>query len=162
MHFNASKYKEQFPIKDNILENYIDNVYVTNDNDSFLEGYSKLWPNRSNMFGYLRVFRNLNNLHFPEHDDTLGECVPNDGQWLITMEEKGKWLYIPRTVYLARNHGDSENHRNWNIRGDTKLIEQANVPNGTSITLINLPNDFKIQQTMALFLLLSNTMVEFI
>lgn len=125
MHFNASKYKEQFPTKDNILENYIDNVYVTNDNDSFLEGYSKLWPNRSNMFGYLRVFRNLNNLHFPEHDDTLGECVPNDGQWLITMEEKGKWLYIPRTVYLARNHGDSENHRNWNIRGDTKLIEQA-------------------------------------
>ena len=125
MHFNASKYKEKFPNKEDILENYLNNVYVTDDNDSFLEGYSKLWPNRSNMFGYLRVFRNLKNLHFPEHDDALGECVPNDGQWLITMEEKGKWLYVPRTIYLARNHGDSENHRNWNIRGDTKLIKQA-------------------------------------
>jgi hypothetical protein len=41
------------------------------------------------------------------------------------LEEKGKSLAIPRTTYLAREHYDSENFRNWNIRGEVRLIEKA-------------------------------------
>ena len=34
-------------------------------------------------------------------------------------------MAIPRTTYLAREHYDSENFRNWNIRGEVRLIEKA-------------------------------------
>jgi len=37
-------------------------------------------------------------------------------------EERGICMAIPRTTYLARNHGNSENYRNWNIRGEANLI----------------------------------------
>ena len=58
MHFNANKYHEVLPSsKNDIFKEYKDNVYMTRDNDSFLEGFDKLWPQRTNIFGYLRVFR---------------------------------------------------------------------------------------------------------
>ena len=41
------------------------------------------------------------------------------------MEEKGKWLSIPRTVYLAREHGNSENFTRWNQRGEAQLAIDA-------------------------------------
>ena len=125
MHFNANKYSETFPqTPDKLFDNYKDNVYITRDNDSFLEGFEKLWPQRSSIFGYLRIFRNLPGLHFPEHADG-DACSSNDGQWLLMLEERGKWLSIPRTVYLAREHGDSENFTRWNQRGEAQLAIDA-------------------------------------
>lgn len=125
MHFNANKYRETLPNSSSqLLEHFINNVYISTDNNSFLEGFEKLWPNRTNIFGYLRIFRNLPGLEFPVHED--GEvCSSNDGQWLLFMEEKGKWLTIPRTTYLARDHLGSESHRQWNIRGEAKLVTDA-------------------------------------
>jgi len=126
MHFNANKYYDNFTIKSNqdFLSNFKDNVFMTTDNDSFLEGFEKLWPNRTNIFGYLRIFRNLPGIKFPVHKD--GEaCSSNDGQWLLMMEERGKWITIPRTTYLARDHNDSENYRNWNTRGEAQLAIDA-------------------------------------
>lgn len=125
MHFNANKYRETLPNNSSqLLEHFINNVYISTDNNSFLEGFEKLWPNRTNIFGYLRIFRNLPGLEFPVHED--GEvCSSNDGQWLLFMEEKGKWLTIPRTTYLARDHFGSESHRQWNIRGEAKLVTDA-------------------------------------
>ena len=125
MHFNANKYHNVLPQDSkNIFEHYKDNVYMTRDNDSFLEGFEKLWPNRTNIFGYLRVFRNLPGLHFPVHEDG-DACSSNDGQWLLMLEERGKWITIPRTNYLAREHGDSENFRKWNPRGEAQLAIDA-------------------------------------
>ena len=122
MHFNANKYHENFP-KDHseIFSNWKDNVYITRDNDSFLEGFEKLWHGRTNIFGYLRIFRNLPGLDFPVHEDG-DACLSNDGQWLLMLEERGKWLSVPRTVYLAREHGNSENFRRWNPRGEAQLV----------------------------------------
>ena len=125
MHFNANKYHEVLPSsKNDIFKEYKDNVYMTRDNDSFLEGFDKLWPQRTNIFGYLRVFRNLPGLEFPEHQDG-DACSSNDGQWLLMLEERGKWITIPRTNYLAREHGDSENFRRWNPRGEAQLVLDA-------------------------------------
>ena len=125
MHFNANKYHGVLPKNANdIFENYKDNVYMTRDNDSFMEGFEKLWPNRTNIFGYLRVFRNLPGLYFPEYEDG-DACSSNDGQWLLMLEERGKWITIPRTNYIAREHGDSENFRKWNPRGEAQLAIDA-------------------------------------
>ncbi len=125
LHFNANKYQDNLPqTKNNYLDNYINNVYISRDNNSFLEAFERLTPERSGIFGYLRIFRNIPDLNFKVHQD--GEiCTSNDAQWLINLEEKGKWLTIPRTVYLARQHYDSENFRNWNIRGEVVLIKEA-------------------------------------
>jgi glycosyltransferase involved in cell wall biosynthesis len=125
LHFNANKYRDVFPKKDEeYLNNFIDNVYISKDNNSFLEGFEKLNPNRTGIFGYLRIFRNLPNLQFKVYEDKEC-CSSNDGQWILTLEEKGKTLTIPRTVYLAREHFDSESFRNWNIRGESNLIKDA-------------------------------------
>ena len=97
---------------------------MTSDNDSFLEGFEKLWPLRSSIFGYLRIFRNNPGLHFPVHEDG-DACSSNDGQWLLMLEERGKWLTIPRTVYVAREHGASENFTRWNQRGEAQLAIDA-------------------------------------
>ena len=125
MHFNANKYHGNLPVdKNDIFKDYKDNVYMTRDNDSFLEGFEKLWANRTNIFGYLRVFRNLPGLDFPVHQDG-DACSSNDGQWLLMLEERGKWITIPRTNYIAREHGDSENFRRWNPRGEAQLAIDA-------------------------------------
>lgn len=125
LHFNANKYNSILPHQSiSYLDNFINNVYISNENKSFLEGFEKLNPKRSGIFGYLRVFRNLSNLYFEEHPDG-DACSSNDGQWLLHLEERGKSLAIPRTTYLAREHYDSENFRNWNIRGEVRLIEKA-------------------------------------
>ncbi len=125
LHFNANKYKEELPkTKNDLFENFVNNVYISKDNKSFLEGFERLCSQRSGIFGYLRVFRNIKNLRFTEHSDD-SDCSSNDGQWLLNLEEKGKTLTIPRTSYLAREHYDSENFRNWNIKGEVKLIEDA-------------------------------------
>ena len=40
MHFNANKYSEILPEgPEKTFENYKDNVYISNDNDSFLEDF---------------------------------------------------------------------------------------------------------------------------
>lgn len=125
LHFNANKYKITLPQKDSeYINNFIDNVYISKDNNSFLEGFEKLNPNRTGIFGYLRIFRNLPNLQFKAYEDKEC-CSSNDGQWVLTLEEKGRTLTIPRTTYLAREHFDSESFRNWNIRGESKLIKDA-------------------------------------
>ena len=126
MHFNANKYFDEFPKnpREDFLSNFKDNVFMTTDNDSFLEGFEKLWPNRTNIFGYLRIFRNLPGIQFPVHEDG-DACSSNDGQWLLMLEERGKWITIPRTTYLARDHGNSENYRNWNPRGEAQLAIDA-------------------------------------
>ena len=125
MHFNANKYNDTLPNGPNqTFEKYKDNVYMTTDNDSFLEGFEKLWPLRSSIFGYLRIFRNIPGLHFPVHEDG-DACSSNDGQWLLMLEERGKWLTIPRTVYVAREHGASENFTRWNQRGEAQLAIDA-------------------------------------
>mgnify|MGYP001167615554 CR=1 FL=1 len=122
LHFNANKYFNILPQNTtNLFDNFKDNVYMTRDNNSFLEGFEKLWPQRSNIFGYLRIFKNLPGLRFPEHKDG-DACLSNDGQWLLHLERHGKWLTIPRTTYLAREHGESENFRNWNPRGEAQLV----------------------------------------
>ena len=122
LHFNANKYHDVLPKNsNNIFDNFKDNVYMSRDNNSFLEGFEKLWPQRSNIFGYLRIFKNLPALRFPEHKDS-DICLSNDGQWLLNLERYGKWLTIPRTTYLAREHGESENFRNWNPRGEAQLV----------------------------------------
>ena len=60
MHYNANKYSEKLPFGPNdTFVNYKDNVYMSTDNDSFLEGFEKLWHCRSSIFGYLRIFRNF-------------------------------------------------------------------------------------------------------
>lgn len=125
MHFNANKYQDILPSrKEQYLEKFVNNVYISRDNNSFLEGFERLTPERTGIFGYLRIFRNLPDIKFEVHED--GEiCTSNDAQWLINLEEKGKWITIPRTVYLARQHFDSENFRNWNIRGEVVLIKEA-------------------------------------
>ena len=41
------------------------------------------------------------------------------------LEERGKWLSIPRTLYLAREHGASENFTRWNQRGEAQLAIDA-------------------------------------
>ena len=124
-YFNANKYSETFPqTPDKLFDNYKDNVYISRDNDSFLEGFEKLWPQRSSIFGYLRIFRNLPGLHFPEHADG-DACSSNDGQWLLMLEERGKWMSIPRTLYIAREHGASENFTRWNQRGEAQLAIDA-------------------------------------
>ena len=40
----------------------------------------------------------------------------------MNLERYGKWLTIPRTTYLAREHGECENFRNWNPRGEAQLV----------------------------------------
>ena len=125
MHFNANKYHGDLPQNSSqIFEKYKDNVYISSDNNSFLEGFEKLWPNRSSIFGYLRIFRNLPGLNFPVHEDG-DACSSNDGQWLLMLEERGKWISIPRTVYVAREHGASENFTRWNQRGEAQLAIDA-------------------------------------
>jgi autotransporter strand-loop-strand O-heptosyltransferase len=125
MHFNANKYQDTIPDKaDDLLVNFVDNVYVSRDNNSFLEGFQRLSPERSGIFGYLRIFRNLPDLQFKVHEDG-GDCSSNDGQWILNLEERGRWVTIPRTTYLARQHFDSENFRNWNLRGEVRLIGEA-------------------------------------
>ena len=125
LNFNANKYKDILPEKDSEYTNsFIDNVYISKDNNSFLEGFEKLNPNRTGIFGYLRIFRNLPNLQFKVHEDKE-YCPSNDGQWILTLEEKGRTLTIPRTVYLAREHYDSESFRNWSARGECNLIKEA-------------------------------------
>jgi autotransporter strand-loop-strand O-heptosyltransferase len=122
LHFNANKYFDVLPQNStNLFDKFKDNVYMTRDNDSFLEGFEKLWPQRSNIFGYLRIFKNLPGLRFPEHEDG-DACLSNDGQWLLHLERYGKWLTVPRTTYLAREHGECENFRNWNPRGEAQLV----------------------------------------
>ena len=126
LHFNANKYQDKLPkSKSSITDNFFDNVYISRDNKSFLDAFERLWHGRSGIFGYLRIFRNLPGLHFEVHQDG-DACSSNDGQWLLYLEERGKCLAIPRTTYLARQHGHSENFRNWNIRGEANLITDAN------------------------------------
>jgi autotransporter strand-loop-strand O-heptosyltransferase len=125
MHFNANKYQDVLPGNSSeLLTRFVDNVYMSRDNDSFLEGFQRLSPERTGIFGYLRIFRNLPGLDFKVHEDET-DCSSNDGQWILSLEEKGRWITIPRTTYIARQHFDSENFRNWNIRGEVKLIEEA-------------------------------------
>ena len=122
LHFNANKYNQTLPsVKEDLLTNFYDNVYISRDNISFLDAFERLWPQRSCIFGYLRIFRNLPGLDFKVHPDG-DACSSNDGQWLLYLEERGKCMAIPRTTYLARQHGNSENFRNWNIRGEANLI----------------------------------------
>jgi autotransporter strand-loop-strand O-heptosyltransferase len=125
MHFNANKYQDEIPKgKPDMLRKFVDNVYISRDNDSFLEGFQRLSPERTGIFGYLRIFRNIPGLSFKVHEDG-GDCSSNDGQWILNLEEIGRWVTIPRTTYLARQHFDSENFRNWNMRGEVKLIREA-------------------------------------
>lgn len=125
LHFNANKYDRFIPESpENYLDGFYDNVYISRDNISFLDAFERLWHQRSCIFGYLRIFRNLPDLHFKVHEDG-DECSSNDGQWLLYLEERGKCLAIPRTVYLARQHASSENFRNWNIRGEANLVTHA-------------------------------------
>ena len=78
LHFNANKYFNDLPNESsNIFEAFKDNVYMTTDNDSFLEGFEKLYFKRTNIFGYLRIFKNLPGLFFPEHEDD-DACLSND------------------------------------------------------------------------------------
>ena len=127
LHFNANKYNSILPSgKEKITDNFHDNVYISRDNISFLDGFERLHYGRSSIFGYLRIFRNLPGIKFPVHQDG-DACSSNDGQWLLMLEEKGKSLAIPRTTYVARQHGQSENFRNWNIRGEARLITDAQV-----------------------------------
>ena len=125
MHFNANKYDQRLPESpDGILTNYFDNVYISRDNSSFLDAFERLSPQRSAIFGYLRIWRNIPGIKFPVHEDG-DSCSSNDGQWLLFLEESGPSLAIPRTTYLARQHRDSENFRNWNIRGEANLVTDA-------------------------------------
>lgn len=127
MHFNANKYDDVLPITvEDMLDSFYDNVFISRDNVSFLDAFERLWHQRSNIFGYLRIFRNIPGLKFTEYPDG-DECSSNDGQWLLVLEEQGKCLAIPRTTYLARQHGNSENFRNWNIRGEVRLMADANM-----------------------------------
>ena len=120
----TNKYFNNLPNEtSHIFESFKDNVYMTTDNDSFLEGFEKLYFKRTNIFGYLRIFKNLPGLFFPEHEDD-DACLSNDGQWLLTLERHGKWITIPRTTYIARDHNQSENYRNWNPKGEAKLVIQ--------------------------------------
>jgi glycosyltransferase involved in cell wall biosynthesis len=123
IHFNGFKYQEQLPFsKEAHLDNYVNQVYITPTNDSFLEGFLNL-GRRSNVFGYTRCWRNIP-IEFPEHED--GDvCLSNDGQHLLMLEERGKWLTIPRTNCLVRQHFDSENFTRWNQRGEAILSEHA-------------------------------------
>lgn len=141
LHFNANKYYNEFPNdRTKIFDNFKDNVYMTRDNDSFLEGFEKLWPHRSNIFGYLRIFKNIPGLHFPEHEDD-DACLSNDGQWLLHLERYGKWLTIPRTTYIARDHNQSENYRNWNPRGEARLV--INEKNDRKNFILEYPRNIK-------------------
>lgn len=125
LHFNANKYNNILPTgKDSLTDYFHDNVYISRDNISFLDAFERLHFGRSSIFGYLRIFRNLPELKFPVHQDG-DACSSNDGQWLLMLEERGKSLAIPRTTYLARQHVQSENFRNWNIRGEAQLITDA-------------------------------------
>ena len=122
LHFNANKYNDVLPQKkEDIIDKFLDNVYISRDNISFLDAFERLWSQRSCIFGYLRIFRNLPELNFKVHPDG-DACSSNDGQWFLYLEERGKCLAIPRTTYIARNHGNSENYRNWNIRGEANLV----------------------------------------
>jgi len=125
MHFNANKYQDSLPSSSrDMMENFVDNVYMSRDNVSFLDAFERLCPSRSCIFGYLRIFRNIPGIQFKVHENQT-DCSSNDGQWLLTLEEHGKWLSIPRTTYLARQHWDSENFRNWNIRGEVINTSEA-------------------------------------
>ena len=125
VHFYASKYSNALPSnKNEFVDNFVENAYVSTDNDSFLEGFEKLTPWRTDIFGCLRAMRNIPNLHFPVHSDD-GACSSNDGQWCLVGEEKGKWMTIPRTVYLIRQRLGSEQFTKWNKRGEVLLIEEA-------------------------------------
>ena len=123
IHFNGFKYHEHLPqSKEQHLDNYINQVYITPTNDSFLEGFLNL-GRRSNVFGYTRCWRNIP-IEFPEHVD--GDvCLSNDGQYILMLEERGKWLTIPRSNCIVRQHFDSENFVRWNQRGEAVLAEQA-------------------------------------
>ena len=126
LHFNANKYVSNLPkSKNSIIEGFLDNVYISRDNKSFLDAFERLWPGRSNIFGYLRIFRNLPDLKFKVHQDG-DDYSSNDGQWLLYLEERGICMAIPRTTYIARQHYGSENFRNWNIRGEANLVTEAN------------------------------------
>ena len=123
IHFNDFKYHEHLPqSKEQHLDNYVNQVYITSTNDSFLEGFLNL-GRRSNVFGYTRCWRNIP-IEFPEHVD--GDvCLSNDGQYVLMLEERGKWLTIPRSNCIVRQHFDSENFVRWNQRGEAILSEQA-------------------------------------
>ena len=123
IHFNGFKYHEHLPqSKEQHLDNYVNQVYITSTNDSFLEGFLNL-GRRSNVFGYTRCWRNIP-IEFPEHVD--GDvCLSNDGQYILMLEERGKWLTIPRSNCIVRQHFDSENFVRWNQRGEAILSEQA-------------------------------------
>ena len=123
IHFNGFKYHEHLPqSKEQHLDNYVNQVYITSTNDSFLEGFLNL-GRRSNVFGYTRCWRNIP-IEFPEHVD--GDvCLSNDGQYVLMLEERGKWLTIPRSNCIVRQHFDSENFVRWNQRGEAILSEQA-------------------------------------
>tara|TARA_B100001029_G_scaffold179888_1_gene192153 strand:+ start:17978 stop:21367 length:3390 start_codon:yes stop_codon:yes gene_type:complete len=125
LHFYANKFSDNLPKnKDEFINNFVENVYISTDNDSFLEGFEKLTPFRTDIFGCLRVIKNDSRLKFPVHED--GEaCSSNDGQWCLVAEEYGKWMTIPRTTYLIRRRVGSEQFTKWNIRGEVKLIEDA-------------------------------------
>jgi glycosyltransferase involved in cell wall biosynthesis len=122
LHFNGFKYQDVLPkSKENYLDNYVNQVYVSSTNDSFLEGFLNLGK-RSNVFGNARCWRNIP-IEFPEHID--GDvCLSNDGQYLLILEERGKWLTIPRTNYLVRQRFGSENFTRWNQRGEAILTQQ--------------------------------------
>lgn len=140
LHFNANKYREILPQNaSQFSQSFIDNVYIANDNDSFLNGLKKKYSKKDGIFGYLRVFRNIKDLYFKEHEDAE-ICSSNDGQWILRLEELGKTLAIPRTAYLARQIFDSENFRNWNIRGECRLMSEAEARRKN----LYLPNPRKI------------------
>ncbi len=125
IHFNSNKYKESLPqSEDQLFDSFVNNVYISKENKSFLDGFEKLGHKSGGIFGCLRVFKNLPSLKFKEYSDDA-DCSSNDGQWLLVMEEKGRTLTIPRTTYLVRERYDSENFTKWNIRGEVALMKDA-------------------------------------
>ena len=128
LHFFENKFIDHLPKNElNYTENFLENVYLSTDNNSFLEGFEKLTPNRTDIFGKpTGIMRNKPGLYFPVHEDGDGlECSSNDGQWCLVGEEHGKWMTIPRTACLVRRRGGTEQFTKWNIRGEAKLIVEA-------------------------------------
>ena len=128
LHFFENKFTDNLPkTESNYIDNFLENVYISTDNDSFLEGFEKLTPSRTDIFGKpTGIMRNKPDLYFPVHDDGDGlECSSNDGQWCLVGEEHGKWMTIPRTACLVRRRAGTEQFTKWNIRGEAKLISEA-------------------------------------
>ena len=128
LHFFENKFTDTLPKNEKeYTNNFLENVYLSTDNDSFLEGFEKLTTFRTDIFGKpTGIMKNIKGLEFPVYDDGDGlECSSNDGQWCLVGEEHGKWMTIPRTACLVRRSGGTEQFTKWNIRGEAKLVIDA-------------------------------------